>query len=113
MWAALRELGRDGVADLVDRCCRRPRRFADAPRRGRRRRVVNDVVLNQVLVRFGDDDALDAGGGPGPAGEGAVWLGTTTWQGRTALRVSFSDHATGDDELALAVEALRRAVRRS
>ena len=54
VWAALRELGRDGVRDLVDRCCRLARRFADGLTAGGAE-VVNDVVLNQVLVGFGSD----------------------------------------------------------
>ena len=53
-WAALRELGRYGVADLVDRCCALARRFADQLDGRRRRGSLNDVVLNQVLVGFGD-----------------------------------------------------------
>ena len=59
VWAALRELGRDGVAELVDRCCRLARRFADGLAAGGAE-VVNDVVLNQVLVSFGRDARTDA-----------------------------------------------------
>ena len=113
LWAALRSLGRRGVADLVEACCRHAARLAELLAAEPDVAVLNVVVLNQVLLRVGDDDARTRAVAQALQAEGAVWLGTTTWQGRTALRVSFSDHATGDDELALAVEALRRAVRRS
>ncbi len=113
VWAALRSLGRRGVADLVEACCRHAARLAELLAAEPDVAVLNAVVLNQVLLRVGDDDARTRAVAQALQAEGAVWLGTTTWQGQTALRVSFSDHATGDDDLALAVEALRRAVRRS
>ena len=60
VWAALRTLGRAGVADLIERCCALARRFADGLATIPGVRVLNDVVLNQIMVRFGDDDATTA-----------------------------------------------------
>ncbi|MEO3759491.1 aminotransferase class V-fold PLP-dependent enzyme [Mycobacterium sp. B14F4] len=97
VWAALRSLGRSGVADLVDRCCLHARRFADGFRAAGYE-VLNDVVLNQALVSFGDDEetrrviaAVQA--------EGTCWFGGTVWQGRAAMRASVSSWATTDDDV--------------
>jgi glutamate/tyrosine decarboxylase-like PLP-dependent enzyme len=107
VWAALRELGRDGVADLVDRCCLLARRFADGLAAGGAE-VVNDVVLNQVLVGFGDDartdrvvDAVQR--------DGTCWLGATTWRGRRLMRVSVSNHSTREDDVDRSLVAILRA----
>jgi glutamate/tyrosine decarboxylase-like PLP-dependent enzyme len=107
VWAALAALGRSGVADLVDRCCRHARRFAEGLR-GADFEVLNDVVLNQVLVAFGDAErtrraiaALQA--------EGTCWVGVTTWQGRTAMRISVSSWATTDADVERTLAAMVRA----
>jgi glutamate/tyrosine decarboxylase-like PLP-dependent enzyme len=108
VWAALRELGRDGVADLVDRCCALARRFADGLAAGGAE-VVNDVVLNQVLVGFGDgsdermDRIVDA-----VQRDGTCWLGATTWRGRRLMRVSVSNHSTTADDVDRSVAAILR-----
>ena len=106
VWAALRELGRDGVADLVDRCCTLARRCADGLEAGGAE-VVNDVVLNQVLVGFGDDartdrvvDAVQR--------EGTCWLGATTWHGRRLMRVSVSNWSTTAQDIDESVAAILR-----
>lgn len=106
VWAALRELGADGVADLVQRCCRLARRFADGLAAAGFE-VVNDVVLNQVLVGFGDDartDRIIAA----VQRDGTCWLGGTTWRGRRLMRVSVSNHATTEADVDLSVAAIRR-----
>ncbi|MDQ1341685.1 MAG: hypothetical protein QG571_301, partial [Pseudomonadota bacterium] len=90
VWAALRELGRDGVADLVDRACALARRFASALAEGGAE-IANDVVLNQVLVRFGDDERTDRVVAAVQQ-EGTCWLGGTTWRGRRHLRISVINH---------------------
>jgi glutamate/tyrosine decarboxylase-like PLP-dependent enzyme len=109
VWAALRELGRDGVADLVDRCCRLARRFADGLA-AEGFEIVNDVVLNQVLVGFGDDartdriiDAVQR--------DGTLWLGGTTWQGRRLMRISVSNHLTTPSDVDLCVATIARLAR--
>jgi glutamate/tyrosine decarboxylase-like PLP-dependent enzyme len=106
-WAALRELGRDGVADLVDRCCGLARRFAAALASVDGVEIGNDVVLNQVLVRFGDDahtDEVIAGA----QREGTSWMGGTTWRGRRYMRLSVSNWQTTEDDVDRTVAALRR-----
>jgi glutamate/tyrosine decarboxylase-like PLP-dependent enzyme len=110
-WAALRELGRSGVADLVEQCCARARRFAEALAALDGVEVVNDVVLNQVLVRFGDD------GGATDAVVAAVqrseecWMGATTWHGTRLMRISVSSAATTDDDVDRSVAAVAAAWR--
>ena len=106
VWAALRELGRDGVADLVDRSCRLTRRFADGLRAGGAE-VVNDVVLNQVLVSWGDDARTDRIVAAVQA-DGTCWLGATTWRGRRLMRVSVSNWSTTEEDVDRSVEAVLR-----
>ena len=105
-WAALRELGRDGVADLVDRCCRLARRFADGLADGGLE-VVNDVVLNQVLVGFGDDARTDAVIAAVQR-DGTCWLGGTTWHGRRLMRISVSNATTTEADVDRSVAAILR-----
>src|SRR5450755_1189421 len=83
-WAALRELGRSGVAELVDRCCALARRFADQLEVADGVEVMNDVVLNQVLIRFGkgvdvDRDAITDRVIGAVQRSGECWMGATTW----------------------------------
>jgi glutamate/tyrosine decarboxylase-like PLP-dependent enzyme len=105
VWAALRELGRDGVADLVDRCCALARRLAEGLKAGGAE-IVNDVVINQVLIDFPgrDVDALAAA----IQDEGTCWLGGTTWRGRRLLRVSVSNYATTEADIDASVAAILR-----
>jgi glutamate/tyrosine decarboxylase-like PLP-dependent enzyme len=107
VWAALRELGRDGVADLVDRCCRLARRFADGLA-GAGFEVANEVVLNQVLVGFGDDARTDRVIAAVQR-DGTCWLGGTTWRGRRYMRISVSNHATADTDVDRSLEAILKA----
>ena len=106
VWAALRELGRDGVAELVDRCCALARRFADGLAAGGLE-VVNDVVLNQVLVGFGDDERTDRVV-DAVQRDGTCWLGATTWRGRRLMRVSVSNHSTREHDVDRSVAAILR-----
>jgi glutamate/tyrosine decarboxylase-like PLP-dependent enzyme len=106
VWAGLRELGRDGVADLVDRCCALARRFAEGLAAGGAE-VVNDVVLNQVLVGFGDDARTDAVVAAVQQ-EGTCWLGGTTWRGRRYVRVAVSNATTTEADVDASVEAILR-----
>jgi len=105
-WAALRSLGRAGVADLVERCCRHAARFAVLMRKGGCR-VLNDVVLNQVLVSFGSDEKtrrvierLQR--------EGTCWCGGTVWHGSVAMRISVSSWATTEEDVDRSVAAMLR-----
>jgi glutamate/tyrosine decarboxylase-like PLP-dependent enzyme len=108
VYATLRALGREGIESLVDGCCSAARRFAERLAAADGVRVLNDVVLNQVLVRFGDDDALTRAVIDGVQRDGTCWLGGTTWQGRAAMRISVSHHATTAADVDRSVAAILR-----
>ena len=115
VYAALRSLGRDGVAELVERCCACARRFAEVLGAEDGVEVLNDVVLNQVLVRFGDDDAITDAVVAAVQEEGSCWMSPTTWRGRRAMRISVCNWATtiGDvDRSCAAILAAARAAAR-
>jgi aromatic-L-amino-acid decarboxylase len=107
VWAALLNLGRDGVADLIERTCRHARAFAQGLER-QGFEILNDVVLNQVLVSFGSPEATRAAIGRLQAG-GVCWCGGTVWQGRTAMRISVSNWATTEADVQRSIEAIVRA----
>ena len=108
-WAAMRELGRDGIAELVERCCALARRFADQLGTIDGVTIANDVVLNQVLVGFGDDERTDRVI-EGIQREGTCWMGGTTWQGRRLMRISVSNWTTREADVDRSVEAIRRVL---
>jgi glutamate/tyrosine decarboxylase-like PLP-dependent enzyme len=108
-WAALRELGRDGLADLVERCCALARRFAEELGAIDGVTIANDVVLNQVLVGFGDDERTDDVI-EGIQREGTCWMGGTTWHGRRLMRISVSNWTTTEADVDRSVEAIRRVL---
>jgi glutamate/tyrosine decarboxylase-like PLP-dependent enzyme len=110
VWAALAALGRDGVAELVDRTCALARRFADQMRAAGHE-VLNDVVLNQVLVAFGDPQRTDAIIAA-VQDEGTCWAGPTTWHGRRAMRVSVSCWNTTEDDIDASVAAVKTCAAR-
>jgi glutamate/tyrosine decarboxylase-like PLP-dependent enzyme len=105
-WAALRELGREGVAELVDRCCRLARRFAAGLADGGAT-IANEVVLNQVLVHLGDDATTDRVVEEVQA-EGTCWMGGTSWRGRRYMRISVSNHATTEEDVDRCVGTILR-----
>jgi glutamate/tyrosine decarboxylase-like PLP-dependent enzyme len=109
LWAALRSLGRSGVAELVERNCRQARRFAQALIAGGFE-VLNDVVLNQVLVAFGDAERTHRVIGA-LQDDGTCWCGGTVWQGRAAMRISVSSWATSDADVERSIEAILRVAR--
>ncbi len=111
VYATLRALGRDGVADLVDHCCARARQFADLLSIERGVAILTDVVLNQVLVRFGDEDELTRAVIAGVQADGTCWAGGTTWHGLAAMRISVSNWATSEDDVALSADAMLRVYR--
>src|SRR5262245_5726602 len=109
VWAALRSLGRAGLADLIERCCRHASRFAEGLRAAGYE-ILNEVTLNQVLVSFGDDEitrrviqAIQA--------DGTCWCGGTVWQGRAAMRISVSSWATTEDDVERSMDAIVRIAR--
>jgi glutamate/tyrosine decarboxylase-like PLP-dependent enzyme len=109
VWAALAALGRDGVAALVERTCRLARRFALGLREAGCS-VLNDVVLNQVVVEFGNaaptESVIAA-----IQRDGTCWCGPTTWHGRTAMRISVSGWTTTGDDIDRSIAAVRAAIR--
>jgi glutamate/tyrosine decarboxylase-like PLP-dependent enzyme len=106
VWAALRTLGRAGLAEMFERNCAQARRFAEKLRAGGCE-ILNDVVLNQVLVSFGHEDktkrVIDA-----LQRDGTCWAGVTVWQGRTAMRISVSCWATTDADVDASVAVMLR-----
>jgi len=116
IYAALRELGRDGLTAMIDRCCDLARRMADGLRDTPGVTILNDVVLNQVLVRFApdgvaDEAAIDARTRAVIAAvqaDGTCWLGGTTWHGMAAMRISVSNWSTTEADADLSVAAIRR-----
>jgi glutamate/tyrosine decarboxylase-like PLP-dependent enzyme len=106
-WAVLSHLGRDGLAELVSRCCRLARRFA-AQLSEAGVEVLNDVVLNQVVVAFGDDHRTGQVIAAVQA-EGTCWCGPTTWHGRRAMRISVSNWSTAASDIDRSAEAVVRA----
>ncbi len=109
-WAALRQLGRRGVADLVERCCALARRFAEQLAAVSGVRVVNEVVLNQVLVSFGDDERTDRVVDRVQR-SGECWMGATTWHGRRLMRISVSSGRTTEADVDRSVHAIVAAHR--
>jgi glutamate/tyrosine decarboxylase-like PLP-dependent enzyme len=108
-WAALRQLGRTGVAELVERCCALARRFAEQLAGADGVVVGNDVVLNQVLVRFGDDDARTDRVVEAVQRSGECWMGATTWSGARYMRISVSCRRTTERDVDRSVAAVLAA----
>jgi glutamate/tyrosine decarboxylase-like PLP-dependent enzyme len=110
VYAALRSLGRSGVAELVERCCTLAQRLAS--RVEGEAEVLNDVTLNQVLLSFGDDETTAAVIADVQA-EGTLWAGGTRWHDRAALRFSVSSWATTEEDIDRSAEAILGAARRA
>jgi len=113
LYAALRQLGRAGVADLVEGHCALAARIAERLAAEPGIAILNDVVLNQVLVRFGDDDATTDAVIARVQDEGTCWLGGTRWHGAAAMRVSVSGWQTTEadaDRSAAAIAGAWRAI---
>jgi len=106
IWAALRTLGRDGLAELVDRHCAQARRLAEGLGEAGYE-VLNRVVLNQVLVRA-RDDAETTRIRQAAQASGEVWFGPTVWQGRPAFRLSVSSWRTTDADIEAVIALLAR-----
>jgi len=114
VYAAMRHLGRRGIADMVERNCAQAARLAEAMEGVEGAEVLNDVVLNQVLLRFDGDDERTARVIEELQRSGEAWLGGTTWHGLHAARVAFSNWSTTEedvDRLAAALEAALAAAR--
>lgn len=118
-YAALRSLGRDGVSDMIERCCALARRMADGLRAfGDGVEILNEVVLDQILVRFpardgGDTDARTRAIVGAVQADGTCWLAGTTWHGMAAMRVSIVNWSTTEGDIDRSVAAILEAARGS
>jgi glutamate/tyrosine decarboxylase-like PLP-dependent enzyme len=108
LYAAIRSLGRDGIRALVERCCALARRMADRLGESDGLEVLNDVILNQVLVRFGDSDDETRRVIAAVQADGTAWMGGTTWNGRAAMRISVSNWSTTEADADRTVDAILR-----
>ncbi|HEV2977516.1 MAG TPA: aminotransferase class V-fold PLP-dependent enzyme [Casimicrobiaceae bacterium] len=106
VWAALRQLGRLGLADLIERTCRYAGQFAEGLRAAGYR-VLNDVLLNQVLVSFGSSERTREVIARVQR-DGTCWCGGTVWQGNAAMRISVSSWATTDADVERSLAAILR-----
>jgi glutamate/tyrosine decarboxylase-like PLP-dependent enzyme len=109
VWAALQTLGRSGVVEMIERNCRQARRFAEGLQAAGYE-ILNDVVLNQVLVAFGDTETTNRVIS-GIQADGTCWCGGTVWHGRTAMRISVSSWATTDEDVERSLKAMIRVAR--
>jgi len=109
VWAALRSLGRSGLAELVERNCRLAQRFAGGLRQSGYT-VLNDVVLNQVMVSFGDAETTGRVIAEVQR-DGTCWCGGTQWHGNTAMRISVSCWATTEEDVDMSLAAIARIAR--
>jgi glutamate/tyrosine decarboxylase-like PLP-dependent enzyme len=114
VYAAIQALGRTGIAEMVERCCAMARRFADDIATYDNVEILNEVVLNQVLVRFladdGDHDLWTRSVVRRLQQDGTCWMGTTIWRGRVAMRISVTNWATDDDDVDQSVGAIARCL---
>ena len=111
VYAALRSLGRDGVAELVNRCCALAGRIAERLGAEPGIAILNDVVLNQVLVRFDDSDERTRAVIAAVQEDGTCWAGGTTWHGMAAMRISVSSWATTEADIDRSADAIIRCFR--
>ena len=116
IYAALRSLGRSGVSELIERCVRLARRFADRLRTESRLQILNDVVLNQVLVRVSGptaelSDTATTSALRSVQNERICWLGGTIWHGMSAMRISVSNWSTTEHDVDISADSIIRAVR--
>jgi glutamate/tyrosine decarboxylase-like PLP-dependent enzyme len=109
VWAALRSLGRHGVAEMVERFCRHARRFAAGLAEMDGVRVVNDVVFTQVCVSFGTDEVTREVAAR-LLKEGTAWMTPSTWHGQAVLRISVSNWRTTDEDVDRTLTAVRRVL---
>ena len=106
VWAALKSLGRNGMAEMVDRHCEYAKMIAERLNDAGFK-ILNDVVLNQVLVSFGDKET-NAKVVRAIQDDGTCWCGVTEWQGTPAMRISISSWATNEEDIKLSADAIIR-----
>jgi glutamate/tyrosine decarboxylase-like PLP-dependent enzyme len=110
VYAAIRSLGRSGIAELVERCCDHAARFAAGIAEIPGIEVLNEVVLNQVLFRFDSDERTQAALAAVQE-SGIAWMSGSVWQGRQAIRLSVSNWQTTEEDIDRTVAAFAAASR--
>jgi glutamate/tyrosine decarboxylase-like PLP-dependent enzyme len=118
VYAALRSLGRRGIAEMIERCCANARRMADRLSRAEGVQILNDVVLNQVLARFspsggGDPDSFTPEVVRRVQEDGTCWLSPTTWHGMNAMRISVSNWSTSEADVDRSADAILQCAGRT
>jgi glutamate/tyrosine decarboxylase-like PLP-dependent enzyme len=111
VYAALRSLGREGVARIVENCCARATQLAELFANVPEVEILNDVTLNQVLMRFGDDDAVTDAVIRAVQDDGVCWLAGTTFRGLRAMRVSICNWATSEEDIERSARSILAAAR--
>ena len=111
VYAALRSLGREGVARIVENCCARAAYLAELLAKTPGVEILNDVTLNQVLVRFGEDDAATDAAIRAVQNDGVCWLAGTTFRGVRAMRVSICNWTTAEDDIERSARSILTAAR--
>jgi glutamate/tyrosine decarboxylase-like PLP-dependent enzyme len=111
VYAALRGLGREGVGELIDRCCDQAQLMATRLGEADGVEVLNDVVLNQVIARFDDDDDVTNAVIDRVQDDGTCWLSGSTFKGRAVMRVSVVGWQTTADDIERSAEAIVEAAR--
>ena len=110
VYAALRSLGRSGIVDLVERCCALARRFAEGLASDPGTEILNEVVLNQVLVRFDDSDDRTRDVVQRLQRDGTAWFGGGSWHGRAVMRISVISWWTREEDVDRSLDAIRRCL---
>ena len=110
MWAALKSLGKKGLAEMIDNNCKQAHMFAEALTAAGFT-VLNEVVLNQVMVSFGDA-SLTLAVIKQVQEEGVCWCGSTVWQGNTAMRISVSCWCTTDEDVKKSITSILQCAKR-
>jgi glutamate/tyrosine decarboxylase-like PLP-dependent enzyme len=106
IYAAIRSLGREGLAAMIERCCEHASHMAQRLGAVPGVEILNDVVINQVMARFGDDDAATRAVIAAAQADGTCWMGETTWHGKVAMRLSVSNWSTTSDDIDRSVDAI-------
>ena len=106
IYAAIRSLGRDGLAAMIERCCDHARHMAERLAAAPGVEILNQVVINQVMARFADDDEATRRVIAHAQAEGTCWMGKTTWHGKVAMRLSVSNWSTTREDIDRSVDAI-------
>jgi glutamate/tyrosine decarboxylase-like PLP-dependent enzyme len=113
VYAALRSLGRRGVAGIIENCCARAAQLAELLAEVPGAEILNEVTLNQVLVRFRDDDAVTDEVIGAVQDDGVCWLGGTTFRGQRAMRFSICNWATSAEDIERSAASIAAAARQA